>query len=166
MIVEKAFDLNDWVVLFSICIIWIGFFFLPKPFSRQTIVLVMLYGVTVASVFDNSFGAKAFDFYDIMDGPVYDLMDFFVYFLYPPFAYAFIYFHRKLNIRSYKLVLYILIWSMLSAAVEFILSKANVFTYKNGYSIYYSFCIYLTIQTGLYYFFKSITNDGWYKSWV
>ncbi|MDQ0246830.1 hypothetical protein J2S09_004434 [Bacillus fengqiuensis] len=158
MIVEKAFDINDWVVLVSIMVIWAIFCRLPKTFPRQTTVLIMLYGLTFASVLDNSFGAKAFDFYDIMDGPVYTVMDAFVYFLYPPFAYFFIYIYHLLKIKSRGIVLYIFLWSLLSILVESIYENTHVFTYKNGYSLFYSFCIYLTVQSGLLIFFRAINE--------
>jgi hypothetical protein len=99
MIVEKAFDTNDWVVLVSGAILWLIVFYLPKKIDRSNMILIMLYGVTVASFLDNSFGTKPLDFYDIMDGPVYDVMDFFVYFLYPPFAYFFIYIYQFFNLK-------------------------------------------------------------------
>ncbi|MED1202761.1 hypothetical protein [Heyndrickxia acidicola] len=58
MIAEKAFDVNDWVVLSSGAILWLIIFFLPKKINRADTILIMLYGVTVASIWDNSFGTK------------------------------------------------------------------------------------------------------------
>jgi hypothetical protein len=154
MIFEKAFDLNDWTVIISILITWSTVFLLPRKFSVQYTVLVMLFGLTTASVFDNSLGASTFDYYNIMDGPAYTLMDGAVYLLYPPFAYFFAYIHRSLHINMVGNTLFILVWTLLSVFVENIFTLANVFTYKNGFNLYYSFCIYLVTQSALFVLMK------------
>ena len=159
MIVEKAFDTNDWVVLLSSAILWLIVYFLPPKISRTNSILIMLYGVTVASFWDNSFGTEPLDFYDIMDGPVYDLMDFFVYFLYPPFAYFFIYVYQLFDLKVTGTVIYIIIWSLLSAFTESVLTSLHVFTYKNGFNIYFSFCIYLVVQSGLLAYVKQLNKN-------
>ncbi|WP_456271885.1 hypothetical protein [Bacillus sp. AK031] len=160
MIYEKAFDLNDWTVLISILVIWAAVFLLPKKFSVQYTVLIMLFGLTAASVFDNSLGAAAFDYYNIMDGPAYTLMDGAVYLLYPPFSYFFAYIHRSFHINMLGNALFILAWSLLSVFVESIFTLANVFTYKNGFNLFYSFCIYLVTQSALLTFMKLLEFNG------
>lgn len=160
MIVEKSFGTNDWIVLISIAIIWFTFFRLPKRFPKQLTILIMLFGLTIASIFDSSFGAVAFDYYDIMDGPAYTLMDVAVYFLYPPFAYFFYYVYRSFNFKSNGTMIYIFIWSIFSVLVEKAYTYFNVFHYKNGYNIYFSFCIYLFVQSGMYLFAKRLDQKN------
>lgn len=159
MWVEKAFDLNDWAVLSGVFVIWGTFLFIPKRFSKQTITLLMLYGLTSASVFDNSFAAYSLDFYDIMDGPKYTVMDFFVYFLYPPFGYFFLYFYKKFRIRSIGIIFYIFSCSLVATLLEFIFVKCNIFSYLNGYQLKYSFCVYLVVQSGLLFFCFALENS-------
>ena len=127
--------------------------------NRANTILIMLYGVTVASFWDNSFGTKPLDFYDIMDGPVYDVMDFFVYFLYPPFAYFFIYAYQFFNFKVLGTVMYIIIFSLLAILFERVLTSLHVFTYKNGFNIYFSFCIYLVTQSGLLVYVKQLNKN-------
>jgi hypothetical protein len=160
MWVEKAFDLNDWVVLSSIVVLWGIFFLVPKVVSKQTTTLIMLYGLTLSSVFDNSFAAYSLDFYDIMDGPLYTVMDFFVYFLYPPFGYFFLYFYKKFRIRSIGNIFYIFLCSLIATLIEFIFMKCNIFSYLNGYGLKYSFCVYIVVQSGLLFFCFALKNRG------
>lgn len=75
MWVEKGFDSNDYFVLAAVMVSWGIYFYMPKIFSKQITVLIFLYTLTAAGIFDNSFGAPPFDFYDIMDGPAYTGMD-------------------------------------------------------------------------------------------
>lgn len=159
MIVEKSFGMNDWVVISGVFIIWLIFFILPKSFPRQHTILVMLYGLTVASVIDNSFGTNPFDYYDIMDGPEYTLMDGVVYLLYPPYAYFFFYIYRLFHFKVKGNIFYIILWSFISVFVEGVFTKFGVFHYKGGFSIYFSFSIYLIVQTGLLILIKQFTTS-------
>jgi hypothetical protein len=110
-----------------------------KDLLPTNTILIMLFGVTAASFLDNSFGTEPLDFYDIMDVPIYDVMDFFVYFLYPPFAYFFIYIYQFFHLKATGTLIYIIIWSLLSVFIENALTSFNVFTYKNGFNIYFLF---------------------------
>ena len=159
MWVEKAFDLNDWVVLSGIVVLWGIFFLVPKVVSKQTTTLIMLYGLTLSSVFDNSFAAYSLDFYNIMDGPLYTVMDFFVYFLYPPFGYFFLYFYKKFRIRSIGNIFYIFLCSLIATLVEFTFEKSNIFSYLHGYQLAYSFCVYLVVQSGLLLLYFALENN-------
>jgi hypothetical protein len=159
MWVEKGFDSNDYFVLAAVMVSWGVYFYMPKIFSKQITVLIFLYTLTAAGIFDNSFGAPPFDFYDIMDGAAYTGMDIVVYFIYPPFAYVFLFFYKALHIRNRYLVLYIFSCSFSAISVEWIFHKFGVFHYKNGYNIFYSVCIYLMIQSILLLFFRLIKEN-------
>lgn len=161
MFVEESFDLNDWVVIFSLIAVWLVFFFLPKIFSLQMIILILLFGIMVPSILDNTIGAKYFDFYDILDGPKYSVMDALVYFLYPPFSYFFLYFFYKLKMNKLGIICYIFCASLLSLIVEYFYTLTNVFTYKNGFNLYFSFCIYLVTQSGLILFFRAMKKSDY-----
>lgn len=157
MFAENKFDLNDYFVIIALFLSWGIYFFLPKVFSKQMTILIFLYSLTAAGLFDNSVGAAPFDFYDIMDGPAYTVMDVVVYFLYPPFSYLFLYLYKKHQIRDQYLVFFIASFTAAAIAVEWVFHKAGVFEYKNGNSIIYSICAYLFIQSLLIAVYRFLT---------
>ncbi|WP_274361906.1 hypothetical protein [Paenibacillus thermotolerans] len=157
-LVEKAFDLNDWFVLGCLVLAYTVMCFMPKRFPMSTTLLLILFSAAVASILDNSAGGHVFDLYDIMDGPAYTLMDFIVYFLYAPFAYYFIYFYDRWQIKRFGTVGYIILFSAISVAFELLCAKAGVFHYKNGYRVQYSFCIYLFVQSATIWFYQYISK--------
>ena len=159
-LVDNNFGLNDYFVIFTVIITWGIYYFLPKVFSKQMTILIFLYSLTAAGLFDNSVGAPPFDYYDIMDGPAYTVMDVVVYFLYPPFSYLFLYLYKKYQIQDRFLVLFISSFTAAAIAVEWVFHKMGVFHYKNGNSIIYSICAYLFIQSLLVvmYRFLQVNN--------
>lgn len=156
---EKGFGLNDYFVLAVVIVSWAIFFFLPKIFSKQMIVLIFLYTLMTSSIFDNSFGATPIDLYDIMDGPAYTVMDIPVYFLYPPAGYIFLFFYQKLQIRDHYVIFFIIAATSVSLGVEWIYHKFGVFHYKGGYNIIYSVCIYLFIQSLFVLFYRFLNPN-------
>ncbi|MEH7073280.1 hypothetical protein [Neobacillus drentensis] len=146
-LVENNFGLNDYFVIFAVILSWGIYLLLPKVFSKQMTILIFLYSLTTAGLFDNSVGAPPFDYYDIMDGPAYTVMDVVVYFLYPPFSYLFLFLYKKFQIQDSYLVFFIISFTALAIGVEWVNHKMGVFHYKNGNSIIYSVCAYLFIQS-------------------
>jgi len=157
MWVEDKFDLNDYFVIFTLIISWGMYYFLPKVFSKQMTILIFLYSLTAAGLFDNSIGAKPLDFYDIMDGPAYTVMDVVVYFLYPPFSYLFLFIYKKLQIKDRYLLVFILCFTATAIAVEWVYYKMGVFHYKNGNRTIFSVCTYLFIQSLLIFLYRFLT---------
>lgn len=156
---EKAFDLNDWVLLICIAVTYGMICIMPKRFSVSVTFLLFLFSSTAACMLDNSIGGHIFDLYDIMDGPAYTIMDFFVYLLYAPFGYFFIYFYDRFQLRGMKTIVYIAISSLLGVIFEWGCSLAGMFHYKDSYSLGYSFCIYLVSQTGAVLFYRYIASE-------
>ncbi|MBP1963122.1 hypothetical protein [Paenibacillus aceris] len=156
--VEKAFDLNDWFVIGCIGLSYLIIYLMPKRFSGSITLLLFLFSSTVACMLDNSIGGHIFDLYDIMDGPAYTVMDFVVYFLYAPFGYFFIYLYDRFQLKGIKTVGYILLWSCISIAFEWVCTQVGVFHYKDSYGIYYSFCIYLLSQSATMLFYRFISK--------
>ena len=151
---EKGFGLNDYFVIAAVIVSWVIYIFLPKIFSKQMIVFIFLYSLTIASIFDNSFGATPIDLYDIMDGPAYTVMDIPVYLLYPPAGYIFLFLYQKLQIRDHYLVFFIMASTSVSLGIEWIYHNLGVFHYKDEYNMIYSICIYLFVQSLFVLFYR------------
>lgn len=157
--VEKEFGKNDMFILFVIFAIILLFTILPKRIPKSLTVLLLLYSLAIASLFDNSMGVSNHDYYDILDGPKYTIMDLLAYSIYLPFGYLFYYFYEKYNIHGLKTVGFILVWVVIGLSFEWLCVQFNVFTYKNGYKIIYSAPIYLFALSSLMLFIKYITKD-------
>jgi hypothetical protein len=155
---EHAFDMNDYFVLSCIVVAYVIMFVLPKRFPLPVILLLMLFSSTAASMLDNSIGGHIFDLYDIMDGPEYTIMDFIVYLLYAPFGYFFMYIYDFFRLKGMLAVGYIALLSLLSTGFEWVCLQAEVFHYKDAYSIYYSFLIYILSQSGIVLFYRFIAD--------
>lgn len=97
-----------------------------------------------------------FDFYEVNDSPHYDMFDLVSYFLYSPFSYFFIYFYELFGIKTKSVVLYVVVWCILSLGVEWISVVFKMITYKNGYSIIFSIPIYLFTLSLTLLFYRCI----------
>ncbi|MBM6616292.1 hypothetical protein [Bacillus suaedaesalsae] len=157
--VEKSFNGNDFYILTVIILSYTMIYFLPRLFKNRFITFLLLfYGITVASLFDNTIGATPFDYYDILDGPKYTVMDIVAYLIYGPYGYLFIYFHEKFHVRGKRNIVYIIVWTCIGVLIELLNVKFGVFTYKNGYRWLYSIPIYLYIQSVLLFMYKYIKH--------
>lgn len=156
--VEHTFGRNDYFVIITVLILFTIMYFLPKRFPQIVTCLILLFGLTVASVLDNSLAIYEFDFYDIMDGPAYSFMDIVMYLLYMPFGYFFLYLYDQFQLRGKATVLYIFGWSILAVGFEALCSYYGVFHYKKGYEIYYSFPVYLCVMPLTIAFFHLISS--------
>lgn len=145
IIYDQEFNQNE---LFVFALLLIGILLVwkvPKRFPAQEGMIYFLYSVFFGIVFDHSISIEPFDYYDVNDSSYYQILDFMTYFMYGSFAYLYIYIFDYLKIRLKYVPVYILIWALISTAIELLAVHLGVFHYKNGYMIYYSFSIYLLI---------------------
>ncbi|TYR73145.1 hypothetical protein FZC79_19770 [Rossellomorea vietnamensis] len=104
LLVEERFGLNDIFVISLIIVLYGLIFTLKSPFRNRMIsFLLILWGIVIAGLFDNTLGASPYDYYDIMDGEKYTGMDLVAYLLYGPFGYFFIYIMEKWKIKNIRL---------------------------------------------------------------
>lgn len=161
------FDQNEWFQIIVLIVTMSLVLFLPKRFPTSMVILMFLFSSTTARMTDHLLATPPLDLYDINDTAKYDLIDLLTYILYAPFAYLFLYFYKKFNLRGYNTFLYIVIWAVGGTAFEWICHQFNIFNYK-GWKINYSFGVYLAIQPItilLYRYIKSVhpafqENDG------
>ncbi|GLB60823.1 hypothetical protein [Cytobacillus sp. NCCP-133] len=151
---ERAFDWNEWFVivsLFGLIIIWK----LPKILSPLEGTAHFLYGMLVVTFYDHTISIKPWDFFDVNDSSAFQFMDFLSYITYGPYAYIFIYLYKKLEIKGYKNLLYVSAWSLFSLLMELLSLKAGVYHYDKGYSMFWSFPIYLIAQIVQIFFYHT-----------
>jgi hypothetical protein len=147
---DHAFNQNEWFVISVIIIVHFIMFLLPKRFPLFLSIIMYLFGFTTGVMFDNTIGAHIFDLYDISDSSKYTLMDILTYIMFGPFGYLFSYVQDKYRIQGRFLIFYVLLWCFFSFGLEGLAEYFQVFHYKNGYHLYFSFPIYL-VTMGLYY---------------
>lgn len=150
----ERFDENEWflIVILAGSVLLL---FLPKRFPTSMSILLMLFSSFYARTFDNILAAPFFDFYDIMDSDKFELFGVFTYFMYAPFAYLFLYFYDRFNIKGGNIALYILGSSLFGIGFEWITTKFNIITYKD-WNLAYSFTVYLFVQYTTILFFHYV----------
>jgi hypothetical protein len=71
------------------------------------------------------------------------------------YGYLYVYIYDHFKIKTSYAPIYVLAWSCISTHMELMADYMGVFHYKNGYTIYYSFPIYLiTLSLPIYLYKK------------
>jgi hypothetical protein len=160
-LLPEHFDANEWFVLFTFCVLVSTLFMLPRRFPRSVSIVFSCIGLGISQYADYILGVPPIDLYDADDTQFSELSDFFLYYLYAPFAYLFLYFFDKWKLRGLLISLYVLLCSAAGAGFEALAVYFHVFKYK-GWSIGYSFVFYLFVQSVdvlLYYLIKKKYNQ-------
>lgn len=154
------FDGNEWFIIFSILAGTFLLIKLPRRFSIQTTIVYLLCGVFFGFLFDHTLSVLPVSYYTINDHSTFELMDFLSHIMYAPYSYLFFYLYDFFNIKLKFTLLYILVWAFLSIGFEIICDIIGIFHYENGYSIYYSFVIYLLVKSIWVIFYRIIRVYG------
>jgi hypothetical protein len=130
-----------------------AFFLFPKKLPRQFTILFLVWGFASSTLFDFTIGGGLIDYYKVNDSNRYELTDLLTYFLFAPFSYFFVYFYERFNIGKKAFIFYILGWCIVGMLMEKVSTFMGVTHYQHGYSIKYSFVVFLIVQTttALYY---------------
>lgn len=152
-------------VLYTLVLLsfYIFVFFLPKRFPPAITLIFILFGIAVGRFWDQVLGTPSIDFYDVHKSGKLDLLDIILYIAYGPPSYFMIYFFDKFKLKKQHLIFYITTWSLISVGFELLGDKLQVFNYKNGYQLIYSFPIYLvtfSILFILYYKLNKLKGEG------
>lgn len=78
------FDQNEWFVIIALIISYSIIIYLPKKIPFSIFVLISVYALVIARMYDHTIESPTVDYYDIMDTTKYDLFDLLLYLLYPP----------------------------------------------------------------------------------
>ena len=131
---------------------------LPK-LELPLLLIFSVFGIAVGMFFDHTISLDPFNFYDVNDRSSYQIIDFISYVMFAPFAYFFVYLYKKLNIKGYGNIVYIVLWSFFSVGFELLANRLGVYHYKHGYRLLFSFPIYVCIQSSLVIFYHLVMKD-------
>jgi len=158
IVYDQKFNSNEWFIIASLIIGVILVWKLPKRFPIKESLVYFIGFVFIGMVFDHTIGIKPFDYYDVNDSSSYELMDFLSFLTFGPFGYLYIYFYDFFKIKNPYSTIYIFLWAIISLVTENIAQILGVYHYKNGYTIYYSFPIYLLTLTSYLYLYKLLNS--------
>lgn len=155
---DNRWNANEWFVIGMLTLGFTLLTVLPKRFPLKWSTVFTLYGIFTGLYLDHTISVKPVDYYDVNDNSSYQVMDFLTYVMYGPFTYFYAYLHDACKIKPSFDPLYVFCWALSSVGVEWVAVQAGVFHYKNGYSNYYSFPIYL-LMSSLYLLFLYKMNS-------
>lgn len=142
----SSFDANEWFILISLILLIIAFIKLPKILPLDFRLTVFLYYAVIGLTADVIIAADyPDDFYTITDTPYLELFDVLAYIInYPIYGLFFSYIICKWNPSPLGLVFLIVFWSGLTASLELLSAKFNVFSYI-GWDTEHSLIVYLFV---------------------
>ena len=144
---EHSFDWNEWTVIIALLSLHYLVWILPKIFSFLQGSAYYLYGIVTIMFFDHTISVPPWDFYDVNDSSHYQLIDFLTYVMSGPVSYFFIYYYVKLGIKGLGNLLYLILASGLGVLVEYGALQIGIYHYDKGYTMYWSFPIYFSVQS-------------------
>lgn len=130
-----------------------------KRFTLEQFLLYYLYCVFIGMLADHTIGKMLFDYYDVNDSSKYEFFDFITYFMFGTYGYLYVYIYDHFKIKVSHAPAYVLLWSCIATLMELIAVCCGVFHYKNGYTIYYSFPIYLLTLSVPLYLYRVFSSD-------
>ncbi|WP_284643482.1 hypothetical protein [Paenibacillus silviterrae] len=147
MILWEHFDKNEWYILSMLVITYGAIWLLPKRLPRSLLIAGFVWGFASSTLFDFTIGGGLMDFYRVNDTNRYELTDLLVYFMFAPFGYFFVYFFEVMKITRKTVIPYILGWTVLGVAVEWVSEQMGMTTYQHGYRLEYNVAVFLAVQT-------------------
>lgn len=132
----------------------------PKAFYQKDDEYISHVWYFFGFVFDHTLSILPVRYYIINDSSSFEIMDFFSHVMYAPISYLFFYLYDLFHIKPNFTLLYILGWALVSVAIERICGMIGIFHYQHGYTIYYSFVIYLLVISIWIIFYRLIKEHG------
>jgi hypothetical protein len=155
----ERFDMNEWYTLISAVLVLTIAILLPRRFSSVHITVIVVFTVFLSQTVDSLIAVQPYDLYDVSDSSKYEIIDVVIYYIcYPPYAYIFVYFYDKWKLKGILRILYIIGFTLLSTALEWVSVIFHVFTYK-GWHIWYSPFVYLGVYTS--YILMHHVTEAW-----
>lgn len=157
---DHHFNLNEWFIIIALIVGVFIVYFLPKRFATKTTVVYLMCGIFFGFLFDHTLSVFPVSYYVINDSSTFELMDFLSHVMYGPYSYLFFYLYDYYNIKPHASPLYILVWTFVGVGIERLSVAIGIFHYQHGYTIYYSFVIYLLVYSIWLFLYKLIKYHG------
>ncbi len=154
---DHGFNTNEWFIVIALIVGTLAVLWPPQRFTKKTSALYLLFGVLFGFLFDHTLSVFPVSYYVINDTSQFEVMDFLSHVMYAPYSYLFFYLYDFFRIKPRYSLVYILAWALMSVGFERLCAAVGIFHYRHGYTIYYSFAIYLAVLstwTVLYYVLK------------
>jgi hypothetical protein len=142
----ERFDANEWFIFIVSLIGYSLMWMLPKRFPPSMGLLISLVPLLFAKIFDTILSLPPFETYYVNDTNKMEWFDLFLYLMYLPFGYFFLYAYDWFRPKPVRTVAILTLTSMLAVLFEWITVKVGVFHYT-GWQIYYSLPVYITVQS-------------------
>jgi hypothetical protein len=152
----KHFDENEWFII-VIILLSLSLFKLPKRFPTGITILIIVFSMSLPKIIDHSIAADPYNLYDLNDSNKFELFDVLLDALYPPFGYLCVYLYDLLHPKGYKIVLYILSWTVIGVGFEYIAIQFNVFDH-HGWKLIYSLPTYIATLSIYLLFYEFLTQ--------
>jgi hypothetical protein len=152
--------MNEWFIVIAIIVGISMVLWLPRRFNNKTAGVFLLCGVFCGFVFDHTLSVLPVSYYVINDAYRFEVMDFFSHVMYAPYSYLFFYLYDLIRVKPRFSLLYILPWAFASVGVERLCAAIGIFHYRHGYTIYYSFAIYLMVLSGWVLLYHALKAYG------
>jgi len=157
---DHQFNSNEWTIVIASLVGILLVLLLPKRFTKKTTCVYFMCGVFFGFLFDHTLSVLPVRYYIINDSSSFEWMDFLSHVMYGPFSYLFFYLYDFFHIKKRFSLLYILVWVFMSVGIEHLCVKLGVFHYEHGYTIYYSFLIYILVVSFWVIFYWMIQKNG------
>lgn len=137
-----TFDGNEWFMIVTSALAFGIVLRIRKHFQPVVLYIVWLFEVAYVETIDYALAGSPFRVYFCADNLTYEPAAAVIHiFLYPSFGIFFLYFYPHWNKSWGKLLVYLMIWTGISLAFEWLNVIAGVFTYT-GWNLVYSIPTY------------------------
>ncbi|MCO7176207.1 hypothetical protein ACFP7A_10000 [Sporolactobacillus kofuensis] len=157
---DLLFHSNEVFIIITGALAYIVMLRLPKQFTRQQTIIMLLISIYLSALFDNTLCVHPFNFYYVNNTSIPGFWDLMSYLMFGPFAYLFVYIYSILKKNRATYFIYIVVWAIVALFAEALAWHAGVYRYQNGYQMFFSLPIYLLVLTvTMIYYYSYIHNQ-------
>jgi hypothetical protein len=137
-----TYDWNEWFSLLSTIVVFLLYFPIRKYFHPLSTTIIWISCIAFVESIDYFLAGSPFKTYYFGDNDTYEPSTVLIHFVqYSCSSLIFLCFYDKWKLHSFKLMAYILIWTVISVFYEWLLLLNKVLTYT-GWHLFYSIPTY------------------------